>query len=386
LRTLAIAVAALSLCACGGAPDAAPDTEQPATDSVSAPIINGHADTTDTNVVSMEIAYQDGSGYLCSGSVIGPYTLLTAGHCTNQFNPQTDFGLVILNSDTNVGIQKALYPDAGLNLVDGGVVEVRFLIANPTFRQQTGNQDWNDIGLAFTKQPMPGPYRMLNRYPLDRLTIYGAPVTEVGFGETSPDGGGVGLRRMVTKYDVKVRSPGELTSGDQAGLTCEGDSGGPALFTTPDGVVSVIGTTSRGDQQCAQSGIDTRVDAYLDFIFNNMVDAGDPPSCGADGRCGFNCTAPDPDCPCAPDGFCTSACTTPEADPDCPQSCLYNGGTCISQPSSTTTGSTTGSSSAVDAGSGKGGGCSSVGGSGSDLIWPLALAFGVAVLSRSRRR
>ncbi|MBS2029643.1 MAG: trypsin-like serine protease [Deltaproteobacteria bacterium] len=375
---IAAIVFALSLVACGPLDETASPND---TVTATAPIINGHTDTTDTNVASLLVGYPDGSGYLCSGSIIGPYTFLTAGHCTNKFNPLTDVGFIVLNNNSDRGLQDAFYPDGGFNSIDGGAVEVRFLIANPDFRQQTGNQDWNDIGLGFTSQPMPGPYLPLNRYPLDRLPLYGAPVTEVGFGETSPDGGGVGTRREVTKYDVKVRSAGELTSGAQAGLTCEGDSGGPALFKTPDGLMSVIGTTSRGDQQCAQSGIDTRVDAYLDFIRINMVDAGDPPSCGADGRCGFNCTAPDPDCPCAPDGFCTSACTTPEADPDCPQSCLYNGGSCAVQ-QGTTTGST-GSPSAADAGSKKGGGCSTA--SGSDLIWPLALVFGAVALSRSRR-
>jgi hypothetical protein len=87
----------------------------------------------------------------------------------------------------------------------------------------------------------------------------------------------------------------------------------------------IVAVTSRGDQFCEQAGIDTRVDAYLSFISSFMTAHGDAPSCGADGRCGFNCTTPDPDCPCATDGLCTTACPNVLLDTDCPAQCAHDG-------------------------------------------------------------
>jgi uncharacterized protein (TIGR03382 family) len=122
-----------------------------------------------------------------------------------------------------------------------------------------------------------------------------------------------------------------------------------------------------------QISVETRVDAYLDFISGFMADAGDPPDCDADGRCGFHCAAPDPDCPCAPDGLCTSGCPTPEADPDCTQSCLFDGGSCLGQRAST--------SGSSGSGGGNGdSGCNAAGGIG--LAAWLILGIGLALTRR----
>lgn len=308
----------LLLAACGGPRAPGPDVAAQAQ-----PIINGKTDTGDTPVAMLYVQYPDGSGYLCSGEIIGPHTFLTAAHCALGFS-SNDLAVVTNATD-------AL---AALGNPDGGSWHLDRLEAYSGYKPG-GAGDWHDIGIGHIVEEVPGPYLAVNRYPLERLVVLGQPVREVGYGITGGyvDGGqGEGTRRSVTKKDVNTRGTGELLTGNAPGLTCSGDSGGPALFKTPDGVTTIIGVTSRGDDGCAQEGIDTRPDPYLDWIATFMADHGDSPSCGADGRCGFHCPAPDPDCPCAPDGLCTSACATPEADPDCPQSCLFDGGTCIPPP------------------------------------------------------
>ena len=48
--------------------------------------------------------------------------------------------------------------------------------------------------------------------------------------------------------------------------TCNGDSGGPAFADNGNGELLVAGVTSYGDFGCHDFGVDTRVDAYLDFL------------------------------------------------------------------------------------------------------------------------
>lgn len=308
----------LLLAACGG--PAEPGEVEPS--AARDEIINGHNDTSDTAAAMLLVQYPDGSGYLCSGSIIGPHTFLTAAHCTEGW---TSGAVAAVTSATN-GFQA---------INNGEYLHVDDLQPYTGYRPNAGAQDWHDIGIAHIVEAAPPPYLPVNRYPLDRIVILGQPIREVGYGITAgtADGGsGAGTRRSVTKKDIGVRNTGELQSGAETGLTCSGDSGGPALFVTPDGLTTVVGITSRGDDGCVRNGIDTRPDPYLQWIADYMASKGDSPSCAADGRCGFGCTAPDPDCPCAPDGFCTAACTTPAADPDCPESCLFDGGTCIPPP------------------------------------------------------
>ena len=50
---------------------------------------------------------------------------------------------------------------------------------------------------------------------------------------------------------------------------CEGDSGGPS-FATINGKLLEVGITSFGDQNCAQFGADTRVDAEKAFIMQHV--------------------------------------------------------------------------------------------------------------------
>ena len=52
---------------------------------------------------------------------------------------------------------------------------------------------------------------------------------------------------------------------DPTHITCEGDSGGPALAMY-GGAEEIVGITSFGDQGCRTYGADTRVDTIVDFV------------------------------------------------------------------------------------------------------------------------
>ena len=63
---------------------------------------------------------------------------------------------------------------------------------------------------------------------------------------------------------------GELTK-------CSGDSGGPTFWTGPDGSLRQVGVTSyRASWPClGVPHVDTRIDAYLDWVDDNLRDACD---------------------------------------------------------------------------------------------------------------
>ena len=282
------------------------------------PIVNGSEDPDggDPTVGALWILGANGVDNFCTGISIGPQTFATSAHCFENAEGGTIF---------------VVFTPSAFEALDGGHrVEVDDFQVDPGYKGNTNDTltEERDLALAHLKEPSAGPFVALNRYPVDRLGLWGKPVRLVGYGRLDTVDNAAGPKQETTKLDYRVATSTELLAGADGGLACRGDSGGPAFFATPSGEQAIVSIDSRGDAACEELDISTRVDAELAFIQSFMQAHGDSPDCGADGRCGFNCAAPDPDCPCAPDGFCTSACAQPELDPDCPQSCLFDGGLC----------------------------------------------------------
>jgi MYXO-CTERM domain-containing protein len=149
--------------------------------------------------------------------------------------------------------------------------------------------------------------------------IVGKPVRVAGYGITSTDGTGAGIKRNV-ELPINDLDPTLLNFGttNQRG-TCSGDSGGPMFYRFPDGVERQIGVHSfhRGD--CGRNA-DARVDKGADFIDQWFLDV-EAPNCGEDGQCKTGCVPEDPDCTCAADATCNPLCLTAAKDADCADSC-----------------------------------------------------------------
>jgi len=226
-------------------------------------VINGTTDNGDPNVVML----RSQSRGFCSGTLISPTVVLTAGHCLDRGAPAfVGFGV---NGSSNQ-------------------VAVRSAVAHPGWPRARAN----DIGVVILAKAVSGVTP--KRISVDaREAIAGDAARVVGYGNNRTAGTGFGTKRegavrvqRMTSGDrytesqfVKVGS----SSGTQA---CNGDSGGPLFFTDRGGAEKVVGVTSFGDESCTGGSFHTRVASHLGFL-DDYVDIGGG---GGDSTGGTNAT------------------------------------------------------------------------------------------------
>ncbi len=174
-----------------------------------------------------------GSGGLCTGTVIGPYAVLTAKHCvfsetTRGYTavPTVEF-LVVVGSDLD---DRATITDTV------GVTEVR---TTPGSAIDTDIANGDDIAVLLLSRSLGLP-----AYPLaPAVPAAGTNATVVGYGRTrtgTADPMDSGVKYRATMRISRAGS--RLIETDGPAWTCQGDSGGP-LF---DASMRVAGVTSFG--------------------------------------------------------------------------------------------------------------------------------------------
>ncbi len=194
--------------------------------SLSPYITNGQNDSGHPSV-----GYLKSGGSVCTATLIGKRTVLTAGHCVKTYGSSS----IRLGGQTYHSSQIIRHPSYG-----------------------GGNQ--NDVAVIILSQPVNGikPTPVANFVPQN-----GQQITLVGFGKTGEYSGGVGTKRMTTNTIGKVRSTTFSFYGSKN--AANGDSGGPT-FVMHNGQEVTIGVHSTKSGACGNGGTDMRVDTYLNWI------------------------------------------------------------------------------------------------------------------------
>jgi len=226
--------------------------------------------------------------FRCSGTLLSPTILLTAGHCTDDFPGSPYTGMrVFTESDVQAGIGITNnYPFAGPNSVEAIAWH-----AHPLY--ETAPFFVHDVGVVLLKAPgvvLPaGQYGVLPAPDqLDALKtrrgLQNVTFTAVGYGlqESFPDQASFLANNSRTRYVatpqlLQINVPGFtgdfsmlLSNNHNTGGTCFGDSGGPNFFGSGATESKIVaGVTSFGvNGNCAGTGGVFRMDRQnvLDFV------------------------------------------------------------------------------------------------------------------------
>lgn len=194
----------------------------------------------------------------CSGTVVGPRTVLTAAHCMHGYDRRKL--VFVLGSNYQ-------YPEAGPYAVDAVLVPDG---SDGSFSYNPRTYE-DDIGVVHLASPVTvTPAALFAGVPSwNDILAQKNSLLFVGFGFNVIAGElvGLGVKRegnwrvdTVLNRVFKFAVPGMST--------CIGDSGGPA-FVEADQLL-LAGITSMGDAACTQ-GVDTRVDAYRRWLEGKIL-------------------------------------------------------------------------------------------------------------------
>ncbi|MCK6530331.1 trypsin-like serine protease [Myxococcota bacterium] len=263
------ALAPLIAAALPGAAHAAPPAEDPPV----AGVVGGQVvnDNRWPDTAAVYFGNQPG----CTGVLVAPDVVLTAGHCAGGI------------SKVKLGVDD--YTEPGES-IDVAVTE-----------EYPNSWSTYDVSLLILESPSSvAPRAIARSCILDRYLADGAEVAIVGYGATNQNG---------TQYDSKLReaitaiddadcddlsqgcnrnvSPGgELTAGGDGVDSCFGDSGGPLYLMTKEGPF-LVGITSRAvngsSHPCGDGGIYARPDAIVDWIEETSGRILEEPDCDPNG-------------------------------------------------------------------------------------------------------
>lgn len=213
----------------------------------------------------------------CTGVLVAPRVVLTAGHCV--LHGSRPSAVLLGTNDYRYGGEK---------------IDVASIIEHPN------SQSTYDAAILILEQDATVEPRVIAQdCVLDNDLVDGAPVTIVGYGAINRQGTQYvpQLQEAATTVDdhdcsdmslgcTRSVSPnGELGAGGEDNETdsCFGDSGGP-LYLNTDKADYLVGLTSRGySNACGPGGIYVRADALLDWIEDETGVTLPTPDCGGGG-------------------------------------------------------------------------------------------------------
>jgi trypsin len=226
-------------------------------------VVGGVADTTDDAIAYITTTETATTSELCTGTLVAPTIVLTAGHCTLGQTPQT---LVVGFASSSQFLS--------------GTVPVTSVVTYPGFSGSDEDvQGGLDLGLVVLSASAPASPVAIDQG--DASTFVGKSLRLVGYGYSDPASQNSSGTRLRADLTVTGACSALLAFGDAKDNACHGDSGGPLLATAPDGTVSIVGVVSFGDDlHCATSSYAVRVDRFLGWLNPYVANESAPDGCG----------------------------------------------------------------------------------------------------------
>ncbi len=261
-----------------------------------APVVGGQEEPGYPSVVGLGVELGSAALHVCSGTVITPRIVLSAAHCSADYDIETvaQFGKVFVGFDESD-------PDAVIGLVGGAVHPDYTLRESPTFSVSY------DAAVLVLEEDAPVAPSFVDFSEVDDEVI-DEELLAVGFGATNANGSGSGVRRSVTMViDDYTGQALELEPLDDGGNICSGDSGGPMFHLGDGGTPVQWGINSYGDIYCQYTAGAQRLDVVADFVLDQVeAEHGTRDLCVAggwhdNGTCDEDICPDDPDCVLASD-------------------------------------------------------------------------------------
>ena len=223
---------------------------------------------------------------VCSSTLIAPDVVMLAAHCVDPDSFTYGYGS-LANIDIRWSRQSDLTMHDGSRIADwpADAITAWDWVHHPEWDLwglDMGIGDSKDIALLFLDEPvLDTPFAYLPTAEEAVQVVLNAPVSVAGWGQQTsdyqPPAGTYGLKQMGESH-ISELGDAEF----QVGLNiddvrkCHGDSGGPSFLTIETETIDpirVVGVTSHAydNSDCRQTGgVDTRVDAYLEWIDSEL--------------------------------------------------------------------------------------------------------------------
>jgi secreted trypsin-like serine protease len=219
----------------------------------------------------------------CTGTLIAPDRVLTAGHCVDGADPER-FGVVVGADARN----PANVPKAAIHRAREFAIHPGYKLAFPFAKDSPQNATAvDDVAIIVLTKPVEGIAPIAIAGPGDAaLELPGASVRILGYGETGnlvrPPALQAGTLAVISATRCRKAYPGAINATDLCALDvtddnritqpCPGDSGGPLIAQGPAGPVQV-GVTSWATEvknhTCGDArlpGVWMRVSSYHSFL------------------------------------------------------------------------------------------------------------------------
>jgi len=226
-------------------------------------IVNGETVKSSDPLAKHLVAITDNKWENCTGTLIAKNLVLTAGHCETAGT--------------------AMYVAFGLEVSENNLKKVdRRLVTNYRLipgRQEAANDqtDTKDLMIVEFEGGLPAGYEPAEFLQDSSLLKNEAMVVIVGYGVTDgkkQTGDGI-LRKVQVPIAEADYSKTEAKTNESKRGSCQIDSGGPG-FLNANGKFYLWGVVSRGDENCEEYGVYTKVAPYKDWVDSVLKDLATP--------------------------------------------------------------------------------------------------------------